>query len=79
MQNAYAQYALATCSLVTLEPFSLLLTKVGTIPIFRGTNLQCQQELTLLDLKTHGLCDGRVGTGLRRNCDTAQRDMAWIS
>ena len=44
VQGAYAQYALATCSLTTLKPFSLSLGKVGTIPIVGGTSLQCLQE-----------------------------------
>ena len=39
VQGAYAQYALAPCSLTTLKPFSLSLGKVGTIPIAGGTSL----------------------------------------
>ena len=41
---AYAQCALATCSLSTFKPFSLSLGKVGTISIVGGTGLQCLQE-----------------------------------
>merc|ERR1719450_440028 len=44
VQGAYAQYALATCSLTTLKPFSLSLVEAGTIPIVGGTSLQCLQE-----------------------------------
>ena len=44
VQSAYAQYALAPCSLMTLKPFSLSLEKVGTIPIVGETSLQCLQE-----------------------------------
>ena len=44
VQGAYAQYALATCSLTTLKPFSLSFGKVGTISIVGGTSLQCLQE-----------------------------------
>ena len=44
VQGAYAQDALATCSLTTLKPFSLSLGEAGTIPIVGGTSLQCLQE-----------------------------------
>jgi len=44
VQGAYAQYALATCSLTTLKPFSLSLVEAGTIPIVGGTSLQCLKE-----------------------------------
>ena len=81
VQGPYAQYALSTCNLTTLKPFSLLLGKVGTIPIVGGTNLQCLQEA---DLKTHGRRDGwpdwhgfrwnPTGQSSRReNCDYRAR------
>ena len=54
VQGAYAQYALATCSLTTLKPFSLLLGKVGAIPIVGETSLQYLQKPVLLDLESHG-------------------------
>merc|ERR1712136_504155 len=44
VQGAYAQYALATCSLTTLKPFSLSLVEAGTIPVVGQTSLQCLQE-----------------------------------
>ena len=38
VQGAYAQYALAPCSLMTLKPFSFPLGKIGTIPIAGETS-----------------------------------------
>ena len=53
MQGAYAQYALATCSLTTLKPFALSLEKVGSIPFAGKDSLQCLQRRALLGLETH--------------------------
>ena len=80
VQGAYAQYALAPCSLTTLKPLSLSLGKVGTIPIAGGTSLLCLQRRALLDLETHGRREGWPGwhgfhwnpigqCSRRENCD----------
>ena len=57
MQGVYAHYALASCSLTTLKPFSLSLGEVSTIPIVGGTSLQYLQEPMLLDLEPPGRRD----------------------
>ena len=59
VQGAYAQYALATCSLTTLKPFLLSLGKVGTIPIVGRDQLAVSAGSgRSLDLETHGRRDG---------------------
>ena len=49
VQGAYAQYALAPCSLMTLKPFSFPLGKVGTIPITGETSCSVRRKRALLD------------------------------
>ena len=56
VQGAYAQYALAPCSLKALKPFPCR-GKVGTIPIVGGT---CR-KYALWNVKTPGLRDGWPG------------------
>ena len=56
VQGAYAQYALATCSLTNL--FSLSLGEAGTIPIVEGPAAVSAGSRRSLDLKTRGRRDG---------------------
>jgi len=44
VQGAYAQYALANCSLTTLKPLSASFVEAGTIPVVGLTSLQCLQK-----------------------------------
>ena len=54
VQGAYAPYALVTCSLTSLKPFSLSLEKDWHDPHRGGTSLQYLRTPVLPDLETHG-------------------------
>ena len=72
VQGAYAQCALATCSLTTLKPFSSSLGKVGSIPIVGETSLQCLQRQAFLGLETHGCRVDSLGWYGSHWCPTGQ-------
>ena len=63
VQGAYAQYALAPCSLTTLKTF--FHCRWGTIPIAGGTSLQCLQRNKRSWTSTPSVVvtAGQVGTG----------------
>ena len=69
MQGVYAQYALATCSLTTLKPFSKVVGKVGLIPyketscsICRGGRSWASKPTVVV--YTRQVCTGLIGVQL---------------